>query len=109
VLLGESASIEAGAAAGDVATVPGESLEQPVQGVIAVGGLLAGDGAGDGVSHQEDRGVDVAALGQGYGEANGVESLIRAVGRPVEDEQGLLHASSVVIRGSHGRSARPCR
>jgi hypothetical protein len=45
VLLGESASIETRTAAGDVASVPGEPPEHPVQGVVAVGGLLAGDGA----------------------------------------------------------------
>jgi len=45
VLLGESASIETRTAAGDVASVPGEPPEHPGQGVVAVGGLLAGDGA----------------------------------------------------------------
>jgi hypothetical protein len=106
VLLGEPAGVDTGAAAGDVATVPGDSLQHPVQRVVAVGGLLAGDGAGDCVSHQEDGDFDVPALGQGKREADGIERLIGSIGGPVEDEKDLLHTSIVDVGGILGKGPK---
>lgn len=96
--LGQAAGVEARAAAGDAAVVPREGLEPPVEGVVAVGGLLPGDGTGDGVAHEEDRGLGVVVSGQGDGQVNGVEGLIGTVRRPVDDEKDLLHGSMATAR-----------
>lgn len=50
----DSASVQAGSAAGDLDSLGGRRANHPLQVVVAVGRLLAGDGGGDRVTHHED-------------------------------------------------------
>ena len=60
-LRGRFCAMQARAAAGDLPAVANEAFEHPVEGVVAVGCLLAGDRAGHGVTHEEDLDLGVVA------------------------------------------------
>src|SRR6266508_939535 len=88
-VLGDAAGVHAGAAAADVGAVAGAGADHPVEVVIAVGQLLVGHGAADGVADQEHPYLAVAAFGEGTGNLEPVVGAFRAVRRVVEDEKNL--------------------
>ena len=70
--------------------------DHPVEVVVAVGELLAGDGATDGVPEAEDAHVDVVAFGEVAGEAQPVVGAFVAVGGALEDDEDVHDATGGV-------------
>jgi hypothetical protein len=76
--------------------------DRPVEAVVAVGELLAGDGAADGVAEAEHAHFDAITFGEATGEAQPVVGALVAVCGAAEDDEHLHDATAVSI----GRSAR---
>jgi len=104
--LPQSASVQAGAAAGNLATVAHEGLHHSVERAIAVRRLLTGYGAGDRIPHEENPDLDVDAPAEGAGELNGIEGLVGTVGGTVDDEQNPLHGPILIHTGGPGKLPR---
>src|SRR6266536_2728114 len=82
----EAGGIFAGGSAAGPGAVAGAGSDHPVK-VIAVGELLVGHRAADGVAHQEHPYLAVAVFGEGTGQTQPVVGAFSAVRRVVENEQ----------------------
>ena len=81
----------------DLGAAPDGCGEHAFEVVVAVGCLLAGERAGDGVGEQEDPHLLAFALGERVREAQPVVGAFRPVGGVVEDDECLHLASNVPV------------
>jgi hypothetical protein len=88
LLLPESASLEARPAAANVGAVQ-EALNHAVEVMVAVGQLLAGDRAGDGIAEQEDAKHDPSRLLRALARRRAFVRAFAAVGPVVNDDQNI--------------------
>ena len=98
----DAAGVHAGAAQADDGAVSGGGGEHAVEVVVAVGELLAGDGAADGIAEAEDADFDLVAFGEVAGESQPVVGALVAVGGALEDDQDVHDTADVSI-GSWAR------
>lgn len=84
----ESTGVEARAAAADLRGVE-QPFQQAVEVVVALGQLLAGDGAGDGVAEEKHAQFDIVALAQRVGEPQRVVRTLCAVWLVVDDDEDV--------------------
>jgi hypothetical protein len=100
--VGDPAGVHACAAQADDGAVPSGGGEHPVEVVVAVGQLLAGDGAADRVAEAEDPHFDVVSLGEVAGKPQPVVDALITVGGALQDDEHVHDAAAV----STGRSER---
>src|SRR5690606_22417235 len=91
-VVADAAGIEAGAAGGDIRTVPHQSLQHGLDVVVALRDLLSRSGAGGGVADEKQayRSAVLRALEQLTRVTDAVVAALGSVGRIVQNEE-IVH------------------